>query len=65
MPAVFHGADHIAVKAFSENKIGFLDIPKLIEKTLQRTQNILNPSIDEIIEAEVQAQKTAMEILGS
>jgi len=54
MPAVMHGADHIAVKAFIEKKIGFMDIPKLITKTLEKVSNISNPSIEQIIEAEKQ-----------
>lgn len=63
MPAVLHGADHVAVKAFEENKIGFMDIPKIIAATIRRTKNISNPNIHQIIEAERQAQNTAMEIL--
>lgn len=63
MPAVLHGADHIAVKAFSENKIGFMDIPKVIAATLKKTHNIMNPDINQIIEAEKNAQKTALEVL--
>lgn len=63
MPAVLHGADYIAVKAFMENKIGFMDIPKLITSTLQNTKNILNPTIDQIIQAEKNAQITAEELL--
>lgn len=63
MPAVLHGADHVAVKAFIENKIGFMDIPKVITATLQKTKNILNPDIHQIIEAEKNAQKTAEGVL--
>lgn len=63
MPAVLHGADHVAVKAFIENKIGFMDIPRVISATLQKTKNILNPDIHQIIEAEKNAQKTAEEVL--
>jgi 1-deoxy-D-xylulose-5-phosphate reductoisomerase len=63
MPAVLHGADHAAVKAFVENKIGFMDIPRIIAATLQKTKNTLNPTIDQIIEAEQNAQNTAQEIL--
>lgn len=63
MPAVFHGADHVAVQAFIENKIGFMDIPRVISATLQRTENIMNPSIEQIIEAEKNARKTAQEVL--
>lgn len=63
MPAVLHGADHVAVKAFIENKIGFMDIPKIITTTIQKTKNIFNPNIDQIIEAEKNAQHTAQEVL--
>lgn len=63
MPAVLHGADYIAVKAFVENKIGFMDIPRVIATTLKKTKNILNPNIEQIIEAEKNAQKTAQEIV--
>lgn len=63
MPAVLHGADHVAVKAFIDNKIGFMDIPRVISTTLQKTKNILNPSIDEIIDAEKNAQLVAQEVV--
>ena len=61
MPAVLHGADYSAVKAFMDNKIGFMDIPKIIAATLQKTQNIENPTIEQIIAAEKEAQNTAQE----
>jgi 1-deoxy-D-xylulose-5-phosphate reductoisomerase len=63
MPAVLHGADHVAVQAFIENKIGFMDIPRIIAQTLARTENILNPDIYQIIDAEKNAQRTAQELL--
>ncbi len=63
MPAVLHGADHVAVQAFIESKIGFMDIPRVIAATLERTENILHPNINQIIEAEKNAQKTAREVL--
>lgn len=59
MPAVLHGADHTAVSAFMENKIGFMDIPRIIEATLEKTANILNPNIEELIKAEKSAQELA------
>lgn len=64
MPAVLHGADYVAVSAFIENRIGFTDIPKIIAETIQRTKNIANPDVNQIIEAEKNAQRTAMEVLG-
>lgn len=64
MPAVLHGADYVAVQAFMENKIGFMEIFETIYKTLERTKNILNPDIYQIIEAEKNAQITARELLS-
>jgi 1-deoxy-D-xylulose-5-phosphate reductoisomerase len=34
MPAVLNGANEIAVESFLEGRIGFLDIPDIIEKTM-------------------------------
>jgi len=64
IPAVIHGADQIAVKAFVENRIGFMDIPNVISETIRKTKNIIDPDIYQIIESEKHAQKTAMEILA-
>lgn len=63
MPAVLHGADRAAVQAFIENKIGFMDIPKIIAATLKKTANIHNPNIDQILQAEKTAEITAEELL--
>lgn len=63
MPAVLHGADFVAVNAFIENKIGFMDIPKVIAATLERTKNIPNPNINQIIEAEQNGRQLAQEVL--
>jgi len=38
MPTVLNGANEIAVEAFLEGKIGFLDIPGLIKKTMDAHQ---------------------------
>lgn len=63
MPAVLHGADHAAVNAFIENRIGFMDIPRIIIETINKTRNIPHPDIHQIIEAEKNAQKVAMELI--
>lgn len=65
MPAVLHGADHAAVQAFIDHKIGFMDIPRVIAETIQRTKNILNPDIQQILQAEKNAQQLAQEVIGT
>ncbi|MEK6982973.1 MAG: 1-deoxy-D-xylulose-5-phosphate reductoisomerase [Nanoarchaeota archaeon] len=50
MPAVMNAANETAVYAFLENKIRFLDIPRLIRKMMDEHKVIKNPSLREIVE---------------
>jgi len=63
MPAVLNGANEVAVNAFLEGKIGFLEIPQLIEETMERHETFPLNSIDQAIEADQWAQSRAKEIL--
>jgi 1-deoxy-D-xylulose-5-phosphate reductoisomerase len=63
MPAVLSGSNEIAVRAFLEGKIGFLDIPQLVEKTMERHRVFPVNSIDQAIEADRWGQSAAREIL--
>ena len=52
-PTVANAADEIAVKRFIDGNIGFMDIPKLIEKALDKFgSGTKDPSIDVILEAD-------------
>jgi len=65
MPAVLNGANEIAVDAFLKGAIGFLDIPDLIEKTMN--VHTLSPveTIETVIAADSWARETAREWLNS
>jgi len=63
MPAVLSGSNEIAVSAFLGGKIGFLDIPQVVEKTMERHQVFPINSIDQAVEADRWAQSVAREIL--
>jgi len=63
MPAVLSGANEIAVSAFLGEKIGFLEIPQLIEKTMDRHEIFPIHSIDQALEADKWAKSRAREIL--
>ena len=58
MPTVFNAANEKAVAMFLNRKIGYLDIPEIIEKCMNDHHKISNPSLDEIlaVEAEVYAK---------
>jgi 1-deoxy-D-xylulose-5-phosphate reductoisomerase len=63
MPAVLNGANEIGVSAFLEGKIGFLDIPQLIERTMEKHDVFPIHNIEQAIEADQWAQSRATEIL--
>lgn len=52
MPAVLNGADEVAVKAFLNRKIAFMDIPNIIRQTIDSHKTVLNPSLDDILAAD-------------
>jgi 1-deoxy-D-xylulose-5-phosphate reductoisomerase len=63
MPAVLNAANEQAVALFLEEKIGFLDIPKVIEKVCDRHRNDHhnNPSLDDILYADQWSRKAVLE----
>lgn len=52
MPTVFNAANEVAVDMFLHNKIGFMDIPRLIREAMDSHKIIVNPSVGEILEAQ-------------
>lgn len=62
-PAVLNGANEIAVESFLEGRIGFLDIPELIEKTIETHKPYPVDSIEAVMEADRWARETAREFL--
>ncbi len=56
-PAVLNAADEVAVSAFMNKKIHFIDIPKIIEKVHTLHNVINNPSLDDILQADLWARK--------
>jgi 1-deoxy-D-xylulose-5-phosphate reductoisomerase len=54
MPTVYNAANEWAVAEFLKGKIGFLDIPSLIEEAMRQHKTILNPTLKEILNTEQQ-----------
>ena len=55
MPTVFNAANERAVAKFLKREIGFTDIPKLIDRAMSKHKLIVNPSVEEILNAEIEA----------
>ncbi len=52
MPTVMNAANEVAVAAFLNHKIGFLDIADMVDTAMSDFENILSPSIEDIIAAD-------------
>ena len=55
--AILNGANEAAVGLFLEDKISFLDIPRLVEEALDRVSVQDSPSLDDIFEADRAARE--------
>jgi 1-deoxy-D-xylulose-5-phosphate reductoisomerase len=62
-PVVLNAADEIAVSAFIEKKIQFIDLPKIIEKVLLLHNSIKEPSLDDILQADLWARRETKKII--
>lgn len=63
LPCVLNAANEIAVYAFLKNRIGFLDMTDLIEKTMQHVNFIEKPSIEDYFESDALARNFAADII--
>ena len=63
LPAVMNAANEIAVYAFLDNKIRFLDIQRLVRKMLDEHKLIKNPNLDEILEADKKTKEETKRII--
>ncbi len=62
-PCVLNAANEIAVYAFLRNRIGFLDMTELIEKTLEKIAYIASPSLDDYFETDGEARNFAASLI--
>jgi 1-deoxy-D-xylulose-5-phosphate reductoisomerase len=64
MPVVLNGANEIAVEAFLQGKIGFRDIHRIIDKTMQRHKPTRPNEIEEVLEVDDWAREAAASLLN-
>ncbi|MDD5523795.1 MAG: 1-deoxy-D-xylulose-5-phosphate reductoisomerase [Smithella sp.] len=62
-PVVLNAADEIAVAAFMEKKIRFIDLPKIIETVLDLHHSINTPSLEDILQADLWARRETSKII--
>ena len=64
LPCALNAADEIAVAAFLERRLAFADIPRVIERVLERMPRTRFERIDDVLEADAEARRLAREEAG-
>lgn len=59
MSCILNAANEIAVAAFLNDKIGFLEMSDVIEKTMQKASFIKEPTYEDYVESNIEARKIA------
>ena len=62
-PCVLNAANEIAVYAFLKNRIGFLDMTDMIERTLEKIEFISNPTLNDYFETDGEARSYAASLI--
>jgi 1-deoxy-D-xylulose-5-phosphate reductoisomerase len=62
-PVALNAANEVAVEAFLDRKIGFMDIPKVITDTLQRADTGPIADLEAVIERDMAARRLAREAI--
>ena len=52
LPTVYNAANELAVSKFLDRKIKYLEIPEIIETCMRNHKNIINPTVEEILQTE-------------
>jgi 1-deoxy-D-xylulose-5-phosphate reductoisomerase len=63
LPCVLNAANEIAVYAFLRNRIGFLDMTDVIERTMDKVPFIDKPNLEEYFESDGEARQYAADII--
>ncbi len=65
MPAVMNAANEVAVKYFLQDKVKFMDIPRLIMDMVSAHKITKNPSLDQIMEVDEKVKRETERLINS
>ena len=63
LPCILNAANEIAVFAFLRNRIGFLDITEMVERTMNKISFIQNPTLEEYFDSDGEARNFAASMI--
>lgn len=62
-PCVLNAANEVAVAAFLNDEVGFLEMSDLIERTLQDVPFIANPTLEELFDSDTAAREASQRLM--
>jgi 1-deoxy-D-xylulose-5-phosphate reductoisomerase len=64
VPCVLNAANEIAVWAFLRNRVGFLDMTAMVEKTMENVSFIEKPTMQEYFDSDAEARNFAASLIN-
>lgn len=62
MPCILNAANEVVVAAFLQDRIGFLQMSDVIERTMRKASFIVNPSYENYVATDTEARRLAAEL---
>lgn len=62
MPCILNAANEVMVAAFLQDRIGFLQMSDVIERTMRKASFIVNPSYEDYVATDTEARRLAAEL---
>jgi 1-deoxy-D-xylulose-5-phosphate reductoisomerase len=63
LPCILNAANEVAVFAFLRNRIGFLDITAVVEKTMEKISFMENPTLNDYVESDAESRNFAASLI--
>jgi 1-deoxy-D-xylulose-5-phosphate reductoisomerase len=64
MPCVLNAANEIAVESFLKDKIGFLEMPEVVEQCMLKMHYIPNPTLEDYVNTDKETRIKAYELIN-
>jgi 1-deoxy-D-xylulose-5-phosphate reductoisomerase len=64
LPCILNAANELAVYGFLKNRIGFLDMTEVIERTMEKMTYIETPTLQEYFDSDAEARNFAASLIN-
>jgi len=63
LPCILNAANEVAVDAFLQSRVGFLEMSEMIENCMEKISFIINPTLEDYLMTDGETRKRATELL--